>query len=370
MPLKILHTADVHLGAKFLSLGGKGREQREQLLQTFDAVMDLAASQDVDLLLIAGDLFDSNRVSRPLLEHVASRLEELTAAGLEVCLSPGTHDPHGPDSVYRIPRLSGIRGLSVFDSEEMEPLQLPELDCTVYGNANMRPFKNKYPLEGLKITDESRWRVGMVHASFEIPDVTEDTYVVTADQVASCGLDYLALGHLHSLSDRSQGAVRAYYPGSPEMVRMRKGKFGNVLLVELDDDVRVTPVEVGRRIFEELTVSVEDSESAAALEGLLESHARTDKILKLNVEGLRRPGYPDVAGIAEEMSELFFHIIITDRSSPAPATLDPAAYPEDSPAGAYLRIMRSALPGRSESEAEEVLEAMQVGLSLLLEEGR
>jgi DNA repair exonuclease SbcCD nuclease subunit len=210
----------------------------------------------------------------------------------------------------------------------------------------------------------------VVHASFEIPDVTEDTYVVTAAQVDACGLDYLALGHLHSLSDRSRGAVRAYYPGSPEMVRMQKGEFGNVLLVELDDGVRVTPVEVGRRVFEEVTVSVEDVESAAALKGALESHAGPDKILKLNVEGLRRPGYPDMEGLTEEISGLFFHVITNDRSSPAPATVDPGAYPGDSPAGVYLRILHSRLAGCPAPLTEEVLEAMQVGLSLLEEEGR
>lgn len=369
MPLKILHTADVHLGAKFLGLGGKGCLQRSQLLETFDAVVDLAIRREVDLFLIAGDLFDSNRVSKTLLARVASRLEKLTSAGIEVCISPGTHDPYGPDSVYRDTRLSGIQRVSVFRSEEMAQVHFPELDCTVYGNANMKPFQNKYPLEGFTVNDDSRWRVGMVHANFEIPDVTEDTYVVTAGQVGSSGLDYLALGHLHSLSDRTQGTVRAYYSGSPEMVRVRKGEFGNVLLVELDDDVRVTPISVGTRVVEEVILRAEDIDSSDSLQVVLEARAGPDKILKLSVEGLRRPGYPDVAELAEEMSALFFHIDVTDRSTPTPATVDSGAYPEDTPAGVYLRILHSKLEGSSASEADEVLEAMQVGLSLLLGEG-
>lgn len=369
MPLRILHTADAHLGAKFLGLGEKGRLQRSQLLETFEAVVDLAIGREVNLFLVAGDLFDSNRVPKSTLTRVASRLEKLAAAGIEVCVSPGTHDPYGPDSVYEDPRLSGIPGLSVFKSEKMVPVHFPELDCTVYGNANMSPFQNKYPLAGFKVTDDSRWRVGMVHANFEIPDVTEDTYVVTAGQVGSSGLDYLALGHLHSLSDRSLGTVKAYYPGSPEMVRMRKGEFGNVLLVEMDDDVQVTAVSVGRRFLEEVTLRAEDIDSAASLRVALEAHKGPEKVLKLNIEGLRPPGYPDVAGLAGEMADFFFHIDVTDRSTPAPATVGPGAYPEDTPAGVYLRILHSRLQGCSASEADEVHEAMQVGISLLLGEG-
>ena len=71
MPLKILHTADVHLGAKFLGLGRKGEYQRTQLLQAFDDTVNLAIRERVNMMLIAGDLFDSASVSRSLLGRVA-----------------------------------------------------------------------------------------------------------------------------------------------------------------------------------------------------------------------------------------------------------------------------------------------------------
>ena len=82
MPLRILHTADAHLGAKFLGLGEKGRLQRSQLLETFEAVVDLAIGREVNLFLVAGDLFDSNRVPKSTLTRVASRLEKLAAPGI------------------------------------------------------------------------------------------------------------------------------------------------------------------------------------------------------------------------------------------------------------------------------------------------
>lgn len=368
MPLKILHIADVHLGAKFLGLGRKGALQRAQLLETFDKAIRLALDEGVDLFMIAGDLFDTQDVSKVLRAQVASRIERLTGAGIEVCVSPGTHDPYGPASPYAAPPLSELDRLTVFTEETMTGVRFPQLDCTVYGNANTRPFENKYPLQGFKAEGESRWEIGMVHANFEIPDVTVDTYIVTPSHVAECGLDYLALGHLHSLSDRSANRTRAFYSGCPEMIQMKKGDVGNVLMVELADEAVVTPVKIGARSFEEVNLQAEQMGSLQELVTGLEERADPDKILKVNIEGLRRAGYPDIDSLIAELSDEFFFITVSDRSRPSPAAVDPGSYPDDSPTGAFLGVLGSRMEGATESEKEELLEAMQVGLSLL-EEG-
>ena len=80
--VKILHTADVHLGRQFPSLRQRGKEYRKQLLQTFEHVLGLAIDEDVSLILIAGDLFDTNRVYGIVIDKVISgfgKLEERKA---------------------------------------------------------------------------------------------------------------------------------------------------------------------------------------------------------------------------------------------------------------------------------------------------
>ncbi len=365
MSLKLLHTADVHLGAKFLSLGRRGEDQRAQLLQAFDDTVNLAIRERVNLFLIAGDLFDSANVSRSLVGQIAYRLRDLGAVGIPVVVTPGTHDPYGERSIWRATELTEVENLTVFKTEEMTPADFPELDCTVYGNANVKPFANKYPLAGLRIQDDSRWRIGMLHASFEIPDVTDDTYIVTAQQVKDCKLDYLALGHYHSLSDRSAGGTISFYPGSPEMVRMQKGDFGNVLLVEFEESgIEIESVQVGVRTYEELTVKAEDV-GAAGMDAMIRSKADVDKVLHLIIDGVRRPGYPDLEELVDSVSESFFHITCTDRSWAAPSSLEPGAYPEGSPARLFLGVLKKRMETASESEREEIVDAMQVGLALL-----
>lgn len=366
MPLKVLHTADVHLGAPFVGLGRKGPEQRAQLLETFGAVVKLAIEEEADLVLVAGDLFDSNGVSKELLERAAALLGELGETGIPVCVSPGTHDPFGEASVYAVPPLAGLSNLNVFKSEEITSIVLPALDCTVWGNANMRPFENQYPLAGFESDGESRWNLGLLHANYERPDTAEDTYVVTSEQIASCGLDYIALGHIHGASDRSAGATKAFYSGSPEMVRAQKGDFGNVVLLELDGGVQVRKVRVGRRVFEEVLLRAEDLDSASRLMSVLEQRADPDKVIKLTVQGARPIGYPDIGEIVGELSDRFFSVIVSDGSLPTPEAVDPADYPADSAAGVYLRILSEELSGASGSAREEILEAMRLGLSWLI----
>ena len=65
---KILHTGDIHLGIKLSGLGKSGDKVRASLKDAFARIIDICLESDVDAFVIAGDLFDSNRVSKPLLD--------------------------------------------------------------------------------------------------------------------------------------------------------------------------------------------------------------------------------------------------------------------------------------------------------------
>ncbi len=364
MPFRLIHTADAHLGAKFLALGKKGAEQREDLVCAFEAVCDLAVSERADVLLIAGDLFDSGTVPASLLDRVASRLQELTDGGVLVFVTPGTHDPYSAASPYASPQLSGIEGLHVFSSEQMEKVEPRGLDCAVFGNANMKPFENRHPLSGFRASSDRMWKIGMTHASFEIPDVSEDSYVVTPSEIASSGLDYLALGHVHSMSSRSSGGVTAYYSGSPEIVRMQKGDYGYALLVVFDETVSVRPLRVSSKQFVEATVRAESADEASVAR-LLRSEASKRKLLRLLVEGVRGAEFPDVDSIVAEHAGDFFFVSVTDRSFPSPSAIDPGAYPDEGAIAAFLSSLELQLRAAAETDKEEIREAMRLGVSLL-----
>ena len=84
--LNILHTADVHLDLDGYISDARTPSTRHINHRAFSSVIDLAIQEDVDLLLIAGDLFDSNRPRRDVVDFAIQELRRVGKAapgGLE-----------------------------------------------------------------------------------------------------------------------------------------------------------------------------------------------------------------------------------------------------------------------------------------------
>ncbi|MDF2734993.1 MAG: hypothetical protein K0S97_1616, partial [Chloroflexota bacterium] len=108
--LRIIHTADVHLGARHDDLGEQASAQRERQFDAFTAAIDLALTEKVDLFLIAGDLFDSNVQPRRSVERVAAQLKRLSESKIRTVVLPGTHDCFDRSSIYRAYDLKALAG--------------------------------------------------------------------------------------------------------------------------------------------------------------------------------------------------------------------------------------------------------------------
>src|SRR2546428_6925293 len=90
--LKLLHVADVHLGKAFQMLGAQGAAQRRALEDTFVRAVDLAIAQQVHVVVIGGDLFDSPRPSAALVDLAERQLRRLDDRGIWVAMVAGNHD--------------------------------------------------------------------------------------------------------------------------------------------------------------------------------------------------------------------------------------------------------------------------------------
>ena len=84
-------------------------------------------------------------------------------------------------------------------------------------------------------TPDATWRLGLLHAAIAIPGRTDhDEVVITTDEIAASGLDYLALGHWHGAQVAKARGVTYAYAGAPEPVALDQDKAGKVLLVTLE----------------------------------------------------------------------------------------------------------------------------------------
>ena len=362
--LRIIHTADVHLGARHDDLGEQAAAQRERQFAAFKAAIDLALAEKVDLFLIAGDLFDSNVQPRRSVERVAAELKRLAEARIRSVIIPGTHDVYDRASIYRAYDLAALAGcapdddlVTVLDPEHPW-VHLGALDAVVHGRVFATKRAPHSPLEGLSAASAgtaasddatppaATWRIGMVHGSIAIPGRTEhDEVVITTEEIAASGLDYLALGHWHSMQTGKAGGVSYAYAGAPEAVALDQDRAGKVLLVELDERagkrvVTISDRQVGRTRFEKAEIDAATVDSQPALVALLAARADPDLVLDVRLVGIRRDELDlDPLEMETSLTGSFLKVRLRDGSVPA-LTDGPLPSP-DTIAGAFIRDLEA-----------------------------
>jgi len=360
--LRLLHTADVHLGARHADLGEQAAAQRERQFAAFKAAVDLAIAERVDIVLIAGDLFDSNTQPRRSVERVAAELKRLVAAKIRTVVIPGTHDVYDRASLYRVHDLATMAGSTVDDdlvtvlTPDRPSVHLKACDVVVHGPVFATKRAPYSPLRDLKVTpgEVATWSVAMVHGSLAIPDRTDrDEVVVTRAEIEASGLDYLALGHWHSAQQGKAGSTTYAYSGAPEPVAVTQDGAGKVLLIALDEvaGVRSVTIEertVGRTRFEKLDVDASTLADQPELVKLLAARADPDLVLDVRLTGVR-PDELDVSTdeVEDQLKGNFLKVRVRDASVPA-LTKGNLPSPDTIP-GAFIRDVEGRI---AELEAE------------------
>ncbi len=245
-PLRVLHTADVHLDGDGYGNAAHQAAHRERGRRVWSRIVDRALVDQVDLLLIAGDLFDHNRASDETVAFVRSELARLRQP---VVILPGNHDALYANAIYdRHDFTAGARHVHVIRRLEGETIDLPELDVVVWGRAMEQHVPEFQPLAHIPGRDGRRWCLAMAHGFF-YPERQrpERSSPIFADEIRDTGWDYVALGHHHVRTDVSQERVTAHYPGAPMLEWGDGDPDGTVLRIDLspEDGVRVEPRPLG-----------------------------------------------------------------------------------------------------------------------------
>jgi DNA repair protein SbcD/Mre11 len=345
-------------------------------------------AEKVDLVLIAGDLFDSNVQPRRSVERVAAELKRLAAGRIRTVIVPGTHDAYDRSSIYRAYDLKALSGSTPDDdwvsvlTPELPRIHLAACDVVVHGPVFATKRAPHSPLRDLDVAAHkgtATWQVGVLHGSVAIPGKTDrDDVVITTDEIGASGLDYLALGHWHSARQGKSGSVTFAYSGAPEPVALNQDRAGRVLHVQLVDTgpgrtVSVTERAVGKTRFEKLELDAAGVTTQPALIDSLKRKGDPDLVLDARIVGVR----PDELDLHPEEIETalapsFLKVRLRDLSSPA---LTEGTLPSpDTIAGAFIRDLEARiaeLEAKPESgvdsaaEAAELRDALRLGRLLL-----
>lgn len=229
--VRFLHTADWQLDMGFTGQGIRATPLRRARLEAVSRLVDLARSEAVDFVLVAGDVFEHNQVEGSLiheLKHV------LGGSSCPVYLLPGNHDPLTVDSVYRVrqewrdlpPRLRVLT----------EAAPVPAGGATLYPCPCRSRVSSADPTAWIPSRrEEDGIRIGVAHGTWQVlPNLPADDHPIAAGAASRCGLDYLALGHWHSTFPAPGEGDRTFYSGTPEPTGFGERDSGNILLVSVD----------------------------------------------------------------------------------------------------------------------------------------
>ena len=222
--ITFLHAADLHLGASFKGLRSLSRSWSERLVtaipESYARLIDAAIAEQVDFVVIAGDVFDSSRASYADYRCFFKGLDRLGAAGIPVYLCAGNHDPLVswkreffalPEHVTMLP--AGAPGFALFERAG-EP-------CALIGGRSFgtQAFPaNESIASGITraaareaLGVEAPFFIGVLHTGL---DLDPDTAPASPRSLAAAGADYWALGHIHTPRTFPEERPRLAYPGS------------------------------------------------------------------------------------------------------------------------------------------------------------
>ena len=165
---KIIHAADFHLDSAFGGLPTeKARERRRESRELIDRLARLAMEEKAEVLLLAGDLFDGERVFPETLERLGEALASLPCP---VFIAPGNHDPYTAISPYALRHWP--ENVHIFRREELEAVHLPDLDCVVHGAAFTSRSKAEQVLAGFCAPQDGRTHLLCLHGDVGAPGST------------------------------------------------------------------------------------------------------------------------------------------------------------------------------------------------------
>jgi len=358
--IKIIHTGDLHLGMTFKSLGKKSKLHRRDCQDVFSSIIDLCIKENVQGLLIAGDLFDEPNPSKSIITFVIDELKRLKEKNIHVFLISGNHDPHKKDSFwfnYKFPS-----NVIIFENNSLEPKTVGDL--TVYGLAYTN--NTKEPLKDFKAEKSDNFKIGLIHGSttnIKVEEDPESSYrPIKKAQIDNSNLDYIALGHFHDLLE-VKGKVKCFYCGSPEGLSFKNNPDSGVLLVKYSKGkITVKPIKTAIREFHTVSIDCTKFDNDSEIRKILEKNKGEDKILRLVLKGSPSLDFQlDVDLFMKEFESKYFFLKIVDEVHiPDNLTED------ETIRGQFIKLIKSEIKKEKDSKKKKMLEnALRIGIGHL-----
>lgn len=275
--MRFVHAGDIHLGAGFRSRPEIGEQLQARHRQAWDELVRYAITQEVDALLIAGDLLDTSdpdRLSWAAESAVVRGLRRLAERDIPVFVAAGNHDPADAKSAYR--RIELPENVTLFDatSPRMVTLTPTDPEVVIHGVGFDAPDVRDNLARRFDAARDGKFHIALMHA--QVTGVSgsdrHGSYAeCSASDLRSRGIHYWALGHIHqptSVLDEPSGPLVARYSGSLFPLDVSESGVKGCWLVDVDADrhVRASFVPLASVRWEQIRFEVSPDDDVAAVE--------------------------------------------------------------------------------------------------------
>lgn len=357
--MRFIHIADVHLGTHFSksSFGSLAHQRKQELKETFYRLLQYVSDEKIELLLIAGDLFEEKAISVAELKEISYKFKQLVDT--YIVIIGGNHDPLTKESVFQW--VEWPDNVKILDTQ-FSSVNIESLNLQIYGMSWKSKTIQEPLLDNIMIEDKEKVNILLAHGDV----YTKSEYLpISKSRLLEKGFDYIALGHIHKHDFISDYMA---YSGSLEPLDFSETGSHGFIMGLIDEDQKVFEfVPFSKRTFEIRTLAIDEDVNNESMKDMIRSFLKSEQqnnFFRIRLEGYRDPHmYFDYEAIMDYFQSEGWYIEIIDKTRPSYNLEAILKENEDNLIGKYIEELYE-----NAQEDETVQQALYYGLEALMNE--
>ncbi|MBE6049483.1 MAG: DNA repair exonuclease [Clostridium sp.] len=366
--IKILHSADFHFDTPFKEIGERqSKLNKEEIKEVFSEIINISKNNCVDILLLAGDIFDNNTVNKNTLYFIEEKLKEIP--NIKVFISPGNHDPFSKNSFYNF--INWPENVYVFNSG-IEKVYLKDLDINIWGAAFNEKYVRTSMLRNVRAED-GKINIMVLHGEVVNSSEENEYNPITLNDILESNMDYIALGHRHAYSGiKKIGNTFYAYSGCPQGRGFDELGDKGVICGDISKGVvDLKFIKTSKRRYEQVKIDVTDCYTHEEIKSLIKATIEEDSkenLYKVILIGEVSEEFNiDEDILSEQLSSDFYFIKVIDKTK-VKVNLEEISKGYSVKAIFASKISKLINESTEESEKEILMKALKIGLSSLSED--
>lgn len=321
--VKFLHCADIHLDMPFHSIGSDNDRsciRRQDLKECFEKIIRIAIDHQVDILLIAGDLYEHSYVKRSTIGFINDLFGELGNA--RVFIVPGNHDPFIINSYYH--NFQWNRNVHIL-TESNPYVVMEDLRACIYGVGFKSFFQEEPLIKDINSINKKWINIMLSHGTVDMNFGKNPYNPMTSEFLGMLGMDYIALGHFHTRMENVGGYKVIYNPGSPEPLGFDETGEHGVYLGSIMKDttgessLKLSFIKTGKKFYQNLEVCLDgcdtDEKVTKRIMDTIQCGDAHNGLYCITLKGyLEKDYHLDVSQIHTNLKDRYFFVKIKDET--------------------------------------------------------